>query len=85
MSAATRYWSESKRAWIVLEDMHDNHLLAAHAKFARGDYRVPDDPDNLTGVMREPHPGERQWLARTFDAEMKRRGIGPYAPMEGVS
>ena len=75
---ATRYWSVSKRTFVVLEDMLTPHLLNAFKKFERGDYLVPDDPDDPL-ALREPTVGEAQYLGQAFDAEMARRVVGPYA------
>ena len=80
-AAATRWWSRSKGEWSVLEDMVDRYLLNCHALLLRGEYKVPPDPDDplVTVPVSEM---EKAHLLRTFDAEFKRRGIGPYAPPE---
>jgi hypothetical protein len=78
---ATRWWSASKKQFVVLEEMHDAHLLNAAKKFERGEYLVPSDPDDSLAVS-PPSLGEQGHLARTFDSEMKRRAIGKYAAPE---
>lgn len=74
---ATRYWSVSKKTFVVLEEMLTPHLLNAWKKFERGDYLVPDDPDDPL-ALREPSVGERQYLGQAFDSEMAKRCVGPY-------
>jgi len=77
MMTATRWWSESKQAWVVLQDMHDKHLMAANAKLERGEYRMPDDPERPGEDMRAPSAGETQHLLAAFASEFARRAIGP--------
>lgn len=85
---ATRWWSVSKQTWLVLEDMHDNHILNAARVLDRGGYRVPieyDPTETIGGPVadtREPEPMELAHLKRTVDAELRRRKIGPYRPAE---
>lgn len=78
---ATRWWSRSKGEWLVIEEMVDRYLLNCHAMFERGQYLVPDDPDDPLAT-RAPSAGEAQHLRAAFDAEMKRRAIGPWGPPE---
>ena len=78
---ATRWWSRSKSEWLVVEEMVDRYLLNCHALFERGEYKLPDD-DADPLALRPPTQGEAQHLRAAFDAEMKRRAIGPYAPPE---
>lgn len=78
---ATRWWSASKHRFVVLEEMHNAHLLNAFKKFELGEYLVPDDPDDPL-ALREPTAGEANLLRMVFDSEMAKRSIGPYAPAD---
>lgn len=76
---AARWWSESKKAFVPLADMHNAHLMSAFRKFERGEYLPGGEPqaDPLA-------PDEEADLREAFDAEMQRRAIGPYeAPAQG--
>jgi hypothetical protein len=70
---AVTWWSESKKKYVPLSDMHDAHLLAAFRKLERGEYLPGGEPmsDKLTDE-------EDTALREAFDLEFARRGIGPY-------
>ena len=74
-----RHWSISKQKYLDLADLHDSHLLAAMAKFERGEYSLPADDDDPL-VLRPQTNTEAQATAAAFDAECLRRGIGKYRP-----
>ena len=75
MSATPKWWSDSKKQYVSLSDMHTAHLLAAYKKLERGEYRTGPRSEEL-------EPWEEQNLADAFNAEFQKRGVGPYAAPE---
>lgn len=83
---ATRWWSASKSAWQVVEDMHTANLVNAYKKFLRGEYLRPHDPDDPL-VVGKPSDLEASHLKTTFLTEFTRRGLDsdgnmPAPPMD---
>lgn len=60
-----RWWSESKRGWIALADMHGKQLANAVKKLRRGEY-APPEPLSVYEELR---------LDMEIEAELERRGL----------
>jgi hypothetical protein len=71
--SALQWWSESKRRFVALADMHDSHLLNARKKLVAGHYVPGNEPqaDPLT-------EDQSSDLLAGIDAELQRRGIEPH-------
>ena len=71
------WWSESKKSYVPVSEMHGFHILAAMKKLDRGDYRPGGEPQ----ADRLPPEDEAALLA-AMDAECQKRSIGRYEVVE---
>jgi hypothetical protein len=71
----TIWWSASQKKYVALSTLHDAHVLRALLKLDRGEYVPGGEP--AVGPLSADEEAE---LREAFDAEFKRRLIGPYAP-----